>query len=96
MPDIFIVFRYRPVGGEVPCHRDVGQHLLAPRLAIRILFVCAVLGGNIVFQVQKCHEPVLLDQFRMNLKQMVRIADLHHLWADNEVDQGADLLVINM
>ena len=32
----------------------------------------------------------------MNLKQMVRIADLHHLWADNEVDQGADLLVINI
>ena len=57
-----------------------------------ILIICKhpVLDLNVIFQIDECHEPVLVQDVIVQSLQVLLMTDLHALWSDDKVDGFLD------
>ena len=95
MPYISVVLCDRTVWWEESCFGNVHDHLLRPWHTVFVICKYSFFCLNIILYIQKCHKPVFLNQFCMNLKKCTYITDPHHLRADDEIYPLADICIID-
>ena len=87
MPDVSVILCNRSVGREKSGFGNVHQHFFLPRFFIFVIRKHLLFCSDIIFHIQKCHEPVFAYDFFVQTSQVHRISDADQIFTDNKVYQ---------